>query len=100
MKTLDIHTHFSSHPSHACPCFTQVITALVRRCKELQSALIEAAGQLEQEKLANEGLKRSNQGILQLSQVGVYHIISNLCGSCTGWVGACPTCPTTRAFCT
>ena len=80
----------------------------MRRCKELQSALIEAAGQLEQEKLANEGLKRNNQGILQLSQVGlrgsglcvaVYHIISNLCGSGTGWVGACPTCPTTRAFC-
>eukprot|EP00798_Chlamydomonas_sp_ICE-L_P017658 gene17658-24005_t len=47
----------------------QVIAALVRRCKELQRALIQASEQLDNERLSNEGLRRNNMGVLELSNI-------------------------------
>ncbi|EFJ51411.1 hypothetical protein VOLCADRAFT_87666 [Volvox carteri f. nagariensis] len=45
----------------------QVIAALVRRCRELQAALLEAVGELQQAQLTIEGLKESNSKVSELS---------------------------------
>jgi hypothetical protein len=38
----------------------QVVAALVRRCRELQAALVECAGQLDEAQLKEQGLKEAN----------------------------------------
>ncbi|GLC36530.1 hypothetical protein PLESTB_000158400 [Pleodorina starrii] len=47
----------------------QVIAALVRRCRELQAALLEAVGELEQAQLSIQGLKETNARVSELSGV-------------------------------
>ncbi|KAG2432036.1 hypothetical protein HYH02_013106 [Chlamydomonas schloesseri] len=47
----------------------QVIAALVRRCRELQAALLEAVGQLEESQLSIQGLKEANARLSELSSV-------------------------------
>eukprot|EP00198_Chlamydomonas_reinhardtii_P001917 XP_001691253.1 predicted protein [Chlamydomonas reinhardtii] len=47
----------------------QVIAALVRRCRELQAALLEAVGQLEESQLSIKGLKEANARLAELSSV-------------------------------
>ncbi|KAG2428953.1 hypothetical protein HXX76_011197 [Chlamydomonas incerta] len=47
----------------------QVIAALVRRCRELQAALLEAVGQLEESQLSIQGLKEANARLGELSSV-------------------------------
>ncbi|GFH13314.1 uncharacterized protein HaLaN_09172 [Haematococcus lacustris] len=44
-----------------------VIAALVRRCKQLQGALEEVVGRLEQSRLAEQGLRQENDKIAELS---------------------------------
>ncbi|KAL6760855.1 hypothetical protein V8C86DRAFT_2546377 [Haematococcus lacustris] len=46
-----------------------VIAALVRRCKQLQGALEEVVGRLEQSRLAEQGLRQENDKIAELSEV-------------------------------
>lgn len=52
-------THAGSLPASNAA----VISALVRRCKELQAALVEASEQLAQARLSLEGLKRENNKV-------------------------------------
>ncbi|GIL62541.1 hypothetical protein Vafri_16633 [Volvox africanus] len=47
----------------------QVIAALVRRCRELQAALLEAVGDLQQAHLTIQGLKDANARVAELSSV-------------------------------
>ncbi|GIL90370.1 hypothetical protein Vretimale_18240 [Volvox reticuliferus] len=47
----------------------QVIAALVRRCRELQAALLEAVGDLQQAQLTIQGLKDANAKVAELSNV-------------------------------
>jgi hypothetical protein len=47
----------------------RVVAALSRRCRELQSALVEATEQLEQAHLSIEGLRQGNAKVLELSKV-------------------------------
>ncbi|KAG2496985.1 hypothetical protein HYH03_004991 [Edaphochlamys debaryana] len=47
----------------------QVIAALVRRCRELQAALLEAVGELQEANLAITGLREANARLSDLSHV-------------------------------
>ena len=58
----------------------RVVAALTRRCRELQSALIEATDQLDKAHLAVEGLRKNDGVVLELSQV--LNDMWMLCGFC------------------
>ncbi|GAX73672.1 hypothetical protein CEUSTIGMA_g1123.t1 [Chlamydomonas eustigma] len=47
----------------------RVVAALARRCRELQSALVEAAEQLEEAHMSITGLSQNNGKVAELSQV-------------------------------